>query len=110
MYSIITYFIAYKMIDIVVEGMEEMKSVTIISDYSDDIAKELSAKMGRGATFIHGEGIFSREPKKIIYTIVSRIELSDVRSIVNDIDPRAVVAIENIADVSGSNFKKPSAH
>jgi uncharacterized membrane-anchored protein YitT (DUF2179 family) len=110
MYSIITYFIAYKMIDIVVEGMEEMKSVTIISDYSDDIAKELSAKMGRGATFIHGEGIFSREPKKIIYTIVSRIELSDVRSIVNDIDPRAVVAIENIADVSGSNLKKPSAH
>ena len=110
MYSIITYFIAYKMIDIVVEGMEEMKSVTIISDYSDEIAKELSAKMGRGATFIHGEGIFSREPKKIIYTIVSRIELSDVRGIVNDIDPRAVVAIENIADVSGSNFKKHSTH
>jgi uncharacterized membrane-anchored protein YitT (DUF2179 family) len=106
MYSIITYFIAYKMIDIVVEGLEELKSVTIISDYPERIAGELKDKMGRGLTLIHGEGAFTGQPKKIIYTIVSRIELSDLREIVNDIDPKALVAIENIADVSGSNFRK----
>ncbi|OUM94191.1 MAG: hypothetical protein A9Z00_00795 [Thermobacillus sp. ZCTH02-B1] len=110
MYSIITYFIAFKMIDIVVEGMEEMKSVTIISDNPDPIAEALSRKLGRGLTFIYGEGAFSGERKKIIYIIVSRIELSDLREIVYELDPRALVAIENIAEVTGSNFRKKAAH
>ena len=109
MYSIITYFIAYKMIDIVAEGMEEMKSCTIISDTPDDIAQALLKTLGRGVTYFHGEGAFSGEPKKIIFTIVSRIELSTLRDIVHDIDPNAVVAIENVADVYGSNLRKKSS-
>jgi uncharacterized membrane-anchored protein YitT (DUF2179 family) len=110
LYSIITYFIAFKMIDIVVDGMEEMKSVTIISDNPDPIAEELSKRLGRGLTFIFGEGAFSGEPKKIIYIIVTRIELSSLREIVHELDPKAVVAIENIAEVTGSNFRKKAAH
>jgi uncharacterized membrane-anchored protein YitT (DUF2179 family) len=110
MYSIITYFLAFKTIDIVVEGMEELKSVTIISDIPDEIADALVKQLGRGITFIHGQGVYTNEPKKIIYTIVSRIELSELRSIVNEMDPEALIAIENVADVSGSNFKKSSAH
>lgn len=110
MYSIIAYFIAYKMIDIVVEGLEEMKSVTIISDKHEEIVESLSADLGRGMTYIHGQGVFSKEPKKIIFTIVTRIELSSLRMIVNDIDPKALIAIENVADVSGSNFKKNAVH
>jgi uncharacterized membrane-anchored protein YitT (DUF2179 family) len=110
MYSIITYFLAFKTIDIVVEGMEELKSVTVISDIPDEIADALVKQLGRGITFIHGQGVYTSEPKKIIYTIVSRIELSSLRSIVNEMDPGALIAIENVADVSGSNFKKSSAH
>ncbi|MBZ5751132.1 YitT family protein [Metabacillus rhizolycopersici] len=110
MYSIITYYIAFKMIDIVVEGMEELKSVTIISDVPDEIADALIKELGRGITYIHGEGVYTNEPKKIIYTIVSRIELSSLRSIAQEIDPKALIAIENVADVSGSNFRKSSGH
>lgn len=110
MYSIITYFIAFKMIDVVVEGMEELKSVTIISDVPEEIAEALLRQLGRGMTYIHGQGVFSNDPKKIIYTIVSRIELSTLRSVVDDIDPNALVAIENVADVSGSNFDKSGGH
>src|SRR5690606_34368286 len=69
MYSIITYFIAYKMIDIVVEGLEELKSVTIISDTPEEIANRLIKELGRGITYIHGEGVYKNEPKKIIYSI-----------------------------------------
>ena len=61
-------------------------------------------------TYINGQGVYSGEPKKIIYTIVSRIELATLRSIVEEIDPNALVAIENMADVSGSNFDKGTAH
>lgn len=110
MYSIITYYIAFKMIDIVVEGMEELKSVTIISDIPEELADALIKELGRGITYIHGEGVYTNEPKKIIYTIVSRIELSTLRSITHEIDPSALVAIENVADVSGSNFKKSATH
>ncbi|MEG9295353.1 YitT family protein [Mangrovibacillus sp. Mu-81] len=110
MYSIITYYIAFKMIDIVVEGIEELKSVTIISNVPEEIAEELTKQLGRGMTYIQGQGVYSKEPKKIIYTIVTRIELSTLRSIVNEIDPDALVAIENIADVSGSNFDRGTAH
>ncbi|WP_144540097.1 YitT family protein [Cytobacillus oceanisediminis] len=110
MYSIITYYIAYKMIDIVVEGLEELKSVTIISDVPEEISDALIKQLGRGMTYIQGQGVFTGEPKKIIYTIVTRIELSTLRSIVEDIDPNALVAIENIADVSGSNFDKGPSH
>jgi uncharacterized membrane-anchored protein YitT (DUF2179 family) len=110
MYSIITYYIAYKMIDIVVEGLEELKSVTIISNVPEELAELLTKQLGRGMTYIQGQGVYSNEPKKIIYTIVSRIELATLRSIVQETDPNALVAIENIADVSGSNFDKPSAH
>lgn len=111
MYSIITYFIAYKMIDIVAEGMEEMKSCTIISNSPDEIAQALLKNLGRGVTYLHGEGAFSGEPKKILFIIISRIELSTLRDIVHDIDPNAVVAIENVAEVFGSNLRnKSSAH
>jgi len=110
MYSIITYFIAFKMIDIVVDGLEEMKSVTIISDNPDPIAEALQKKLSRGMTYIYGEGAFSGEPKKIIYIIVSRIELSELRETVHELDPNAVVAIENVAEVTGSNFRRKSAH
>jgi uncharacterized membrane-anchored protein YitT (DUF2179 family) len=110
MYSIITYFIAYKTIDIVVEGMEELKSVTIISDFPEEIANQLTTELGRGMTYINGQGVYTGEAKRIIYTIVTRIELSNLRSIVHEIDPKALVAIENVADVSGSNFKRSEAH
>lgn len=110
MYSIITYFIAYKMIDIVVEGLEELKSVTIISDTPEEIANSLIKELGRGITYIHGEGVYKNEPKKIIYIIVTRIELSSLRTITHEIDPKALIAIENVSDISGSNFKKSSAH
>jgi uncharacterized membrane-anchored protein YitT (DUF2179 family) len=61
-------------------------------------------------TYIYGEGAFSGEPKKIIYIIVSRIELSELRETVHELDPNAVVAIENVAEVTGSNFRRKSAH
>lgn len=110
MYSIITYFIAFKMIDLVVEGLEELKSVNIISDTPEPIAQKLSQELGRGVTYLYGEGVFRGEPMKIIYVIVSRLELSTLREIVHEIDPNALIAIENVADVSGSNFRKNAAH
>lgn len=60
MYSIIAYYIAYKMIDIVIQGLEESKSVYIISDEIDEIGQTIMDRLGRGVTFLHGRGLYGK--------------------------------------------------
>ncbi len=110
MYSLIAYFIAFKTIDIVIEGLDESKSVTIISEKTDEIAEKIMARLGRGVTYIYGKGGYSKEPKEILYVIVTRLELAKLKSIVEETDQMAFVAIEHVHDVIGGRFQKKSIH
>ena len=110
MYSIIAYFIAYKTIDVVILGMEESKSVYIISDDIDEIGQTIMDRLGRGVTFLHGEGAYTGNDKKVIFTVITRLEESKLKSIVTEIDENAFLAIGNIAEVSGGRFKKKDIH
>ncbi|MCS1352034.1 YitT family protein [Mechercharimyces sp. CAU 1602] len=110
MYSLIAYFIAFKVIDIVVEGLDESKSVMIISDKPDEIAEAILFRLGRGVTHIYGKGAYTQESKELLYCIVTRIEVAKLKSIVLEHDPNAFVAIEHVHDVLGGRFKKKSIH
>jgi uncharacterized membrane-anchored protein YitT (DUF2179 family) len=110
MYSLIAYYIAFKMIDITIEGIDQSKSVWIISDAHQEIGDALTHRLGRGVTFFHGEGAFSGDEKKIIFTVITRLEEAKLKSIVDELDPGAFVAIGNIHDVKGGNFKKKDIH
>ncbi|MBG9454361.1 membrane protein [Lysinibacillus sphaericus] len=110
MYSILAYYIAYKMIDIVIQGMEESKSVYIISDEIDEIGQTIMDRLGRGVTFLHGEGAYTGNDKKVIFTVITRLEESKLKSIVAEIDDHAFLAIGNIAEVRGGRFKKRDIH
>ncbi len=110
MYSIIAYYIAYKMIDIVIQGLEESKSVYIISDDIDEIGQTIMDRLGRGVTFLHGEGAYTGNDKKVIFTVITRLEESKLKSIVAEIDDNAFLAIGNIAEVKGGRFKKKDIH
>lgn len=110
MYSILAYYIAYKMIDIVIQGMEESKSVYIISDEIDEIGQTIMDRLGRGVTFLHGEGAYTGNDKKVIFTVITRLEESKLKSIVAEIDDHAFLAIGNIAEVRGGRFKKKDIH
>lgn len=110
MYSIIAYFVAYKTIDIVIMGMEESKSVYIISDETDEIGQAIMMRLGRGVTFLHGEGAYTGEDKKVIFTVITRLEESKLKLLVSEIDDSAFLAIGNIAEVSGGRFKKKDIH
>ena len=105
MYSFIAYFLAYKTIDVVIEGFEETRAVWIISDYSDAIGASLLKNLGRGATFLAGEGGYTGEDKKIVFTVITRLEEPTLRSIVEEIDKKAFIAIGHIHEVRGGNFK-----
>lgn len=110
MYSILAYFIAFKTIDIVIEGLDQSKSVWIISEKQDEIGGALLARLGRGVTYLKGEGAYTGDDKKVIFCVISRLEEAKLKLIVEDIDPSAFLAVADIAEVRGGRFKKKSIH
>jgi len=110
MYSILAYVIAFKTIDIVVDGLEQSKSVWIISEKSIEIGEAILSRLGRGVTYINGEGAFSRDDTKVIFCVVTRLEEAEIKDLVDDIDPTAFLAIADIAEVRGGRFKSKAAH
>ncbi|MTV48629.1 DUF2179 domain-containing protein [Heliobacillus mobilis] len=110
MYSLIAYFVAFKTIDIVLEGFDESKSVTIISSNPTEIAEAIMARLGRGVTYLFGKGGFTGEEKEILYCVVTRLEIAKLREIVLEIDPDAFVAVEHVAEVMGGRFAKKAIH
>ncbi|QAY66912.1 YitT family protein [Paenibacillus protaetiae] len=110
MYSMITYYIAIKLIDIVVDGLEESKSVMIISNEYEEISDTINSRLGRSTTFIMARGGYSREETQVIYCVVTRVELAKLKSLVHDVDPRAFLSIQSVSDVHGSNFAKKDIH
>lgn len=110
MYSLIAYFVAFKMIDITVEGFNETKSVWIISDEATEIGDLILHRLGRGVTYLKGEGAFTGDDKKVIFCIITRLEEAKLKSIVEERDPDAFLAIGSMHDVQGGRFKKQAIH
>lgn len=110
MYSLVAYFVAFKVIDITIEGLDESKGVMIVSDNADEIADTLLARLGRGVTILHGQGGYSQEPKKILYSVITRLEIAKLKAIIDDKDPGAFVTIQDVHDVIGGRVKKRAIH
>jgi len=110
MYSLIAYYIAFKMIDITIEGFDESKAVWIISDNHEAIGDAILHRLGRGVTYLNGEGGFSGGSKKVIFCVITRLEEAKLKSIVEERDPAAFLAVGNIHDVKGGRFKKKDIH
>lgn len=110
MYSLVAYFIAYKMIDIVNNGLDEMKGLLIVTSRYDEMARCLTRDMGRAVTLLSGEGAYSREKTKILYCVVSRLEITKMQEAVYKIDPRSFVSIFDIREAHGGLFKSRSGH
>lgn len=104
--SIIAYFIASKVIDGVVEGLDKEKAAMIISDKGLEIAKALNDRLGRGVTIINGSGYFQKNNKNIIYYVVNRFEIAIMKDIVLSIDENAFIAINEVTDVLRQSIKK----
>ena len=106
MYSMLTYYIAYKVIDIVLEGLNESKSIIIVSDYAEEIGKAIIEQTNTSVTYIDAVGGYSGAPKKLVYCIISRLEIVKMKELIKSIDNTAFLAIENVHDVEGVRIKK----
>jgi uncharacterized membrane-anchored protein YitT (DUF2179 family) len=110
MYSLIAYFVAYKTIDITITGLDESKSVWIISDNARQIGDAIMNRLGRGVTYLHGEGAYSGDDKQVIFCVINRLEEAKLKEIVTENDETAFLAVADIAEVRGGRFKKRDIH
>ncbi len=106
MYSILTYFVAYRVIDVVIDGLDTSKSIRIISDCAEEIGKVLIEDLEIGVTYLYGKGGYSGADKTVIYCVVSRLEMSKLKEVVRKIDPMAFLSVVDVHEVYGTRMKK----
>ena len=97
--SLLTYIVAFKMIDLVIVGLEEIKSVTIISSKPVKLKEAILKDLGLGVTITHGKGGYTGEDRELLTVIVERLDLSDLKELVLFVDPKAFMSITNIYEV-----------
>jgi uncharacterized membrane-anchored protein YitT (DUF2179 family) len=110
LYSILTYLAASRTLDFLIEGIEEYTGVTIISPKSEEIMHMITEKLGRGITVYKGIHGFGKKghitDTNILFIVVTRLEISRLRSEIDALDPHAFVIMQSIKDTKGGMIKK----
>lgn len=107
MYSLIAYFVAYKTIDVTIDGINETKSALIISDYYEDISEAIRDRLGREYTIF--ESIDDGDRTFVIFAVVTRLEVAKLKDIVAGFDRNAMIAITSV-EIGGKRFRKKAIH
>jgi uncharacterized membrane-anchored protein YitT (DUF2179 family) len=110
LYSMITYLAASKTLDFIVEGIEEYIGVTIVATHHEDIRQMIINKMGRGVTLYHGSRGYGKQTDlkevEVIYTVITRLELSKLHTEIEKIEPTAFVVMNSVKDTKGGMIKR----
>ena len=109
MYSLMAYFIAFKTIDITVEGLDESRAVIIVSEKNKEISEAIMDRLGRGLTLLYGEGAYKGASTNVIYVVVSRLEITKLKGIVYGFDENALITITSV-EASGKRYGKKAIH
>ena len=106
LYSILTYFVASKAIDAVIDGFNSSKSVRIVSEYYKEIGDAIMKELDVSVTYMKAKGGYSGEDKVLTYCVVSRLEMAKVKALVKNIDPKAFLVVEAVHEVEGIRVKR----
>ena len=105
LYSLITIFVAGRVIDFVIRGFSSEKTLFIISDKSEEIRKVIIDDIQRGGTILNGQGMYSGDEKKVIFVTVNRKEVVDLQQYIHGIDPLAFMVVIEAGEILGQGFK-----
>lgn len=105
MYSLIMYFITSKVIDVVEVGWETTKSVMIVTANGKDIADKIYQQLGRTVTHLRGRGYVSKEPKDVLYVVVTRAEIHDLKAIIEADEGSSFSTISEVSEILGEHIK-----
>ena len=104
MYTVIASFVFSQVVAVVQNGGYTVRGMLIISSKYAAISQKITDEIGRGATYLKAEGVYSGQDTKVIYVVLSPIQVQAVKGILAEIDPDAFVSIINVHEVIGSGF------
>ncbi|CAM3038447.1 MAG: YitT family protein [Pseudolactococcus laudensis] len=104
MYTVIASFVFSQVVAVVQNGGYTVRGMLIISSKYAEISQKITDEIGRGATYLKAEGVYSGQDTKVIYVVLSPIQVQAVKGILAEIDPDAFVSIINVHEVIGSGF------
>jgi len=115
LYSILTYLAASKMIDFILNGIEQYTGVTVVSVKSEEIRMAITETLGRGVTIYEGKSGYGKDgqindPRDIIFTVATRLEIPSLKNVILSIDPRAFIVQQSIDDTTGGLLKRKGIH
>ena len=108
MFTLICMYVTSQMTNKIIDGFNQRKAILIISDHAKDIADGIIADIGRGVTFLNGEGAYTGDPKKIVMVVVSMTQIAKIKIVVNTVDRNAFMMIFAASEVQGRGFTRPN--
>ena len=109
MFTLISMFINATVTDRVIAGFNSRKAVLIVSEKAEEIAEEIIVELGRGVTFLHGQGAFTHRERDVIFVAVKLTQVAKVKRIANEVDSNAFMIIMSANEVMGRGFSKPAS-
>ncbi|MDQ0214475.1 uncharacterized membrane-anchored protein YitT (DUF2179 family) [Oikeobacillus pervagus] len=105
MYTLISVYVGAKVIDVVVEGANERTAVFIISNYPNEVLNEITNRMARGITVLDGKGGYTKANKELLYIVINKQEIVQLKKIIQDIDPDAYVTVHGVQEILRKGYK-----
>lgn len=115
LYSILTYLAASKMIEFILNGIEQYTGITVVSIHSEAIRVAVTESLGRGVTVYQGKQGYGKDgmindPRDIIFTVATRLEIPSIKKVILNIDPKAFIVQQSIDDTTGGLLKRKGLH
>lgn len=109
MFTLISMFVTAQLTNRVVSGFNNKKTVMIVSESAREIADEIIDELGRGVTFLHGEGAFTRQPRRVIFVVVNLTQIARIKMLTAKVDPYAFMIVQDASEVMGRGFTLPKS-
>ena len=109
LYAVVSIFVSTKVSDGFLEGFKNSKAALIITNHYKEVAARVMDELGRGVTGMDAKGLYTQDYKCVLYCVVSRKEIVQLKEIVNDVDPDAFVIVSDVREVLGEGFMEYSS-
>ena len=109
LYAVVSIFVSTKVSDGFLEGFKNSKAALIITNHYKEVAARVMDELGRGVTGMDAKGMYTQDYKYVLYCVVSRKEIVQLKEIVNDVDPDAFVIVSDVREVLGEGFMEYSS-
>ncbi|MEH7076635.1 YitT family protein [Neobacillus drentensis] len=105
MYTLLIIFIGAKAIDFIVEGLDEKVAVMIISNAPEQVLASITKRMSRGLTVLDGRGGYTGQNREVLYIVINKQELVQLKDIIKETDEHAYVTVHNVHEMLGHGYK-----